>query len=77
MTLELGRPKIGGMDANLIIDKLGGTQAVATMCDVKPPSVSEWRRLGIPKSRLMYLRLLHPEVFDREEERPLIEEAAA
>lgn len=64
------------MDANLIIDNLGGTNAVATMCDVKPPSVSEWRRLGIPKSRLMYLRLLRPEVFEEEQDSTPREQAA-
>ena len=64
------------MDANLIIDNLGGTNAVATMCDVKPPSVSEWRRLGIPKSRLMYLRLLRPEVFEAEQDSTPREQAA-
>lgn len=46
-----------------IIDKLGGTSAVAKLCDVKPPSVSEWREKGIPKARLMYLRLAKPEAF--------------
>lgn len=51
------------MDANTIIDRLGGTSEVARMCKVKPPSVSEWRRDGIPEPRLMYLMLLRPDVF--------------
>lgn len=51
------------MDANKIIDSLGGTAEVARICDVKPPSVSEWRVVGIPHARLMYLRLLRPDVF--------------
>ncbi len=51
------------MDANQIIDSLGGTFAVARLCDVKPPSVSEWRRSGIPAARLQYLRLARPDVF--------------
>lgn len=46
------------------IDRLGGTSAVANLCDVKPPSVSEWRKEGIPKARLMFLRLARPEAFD-------------
>lgn len=46
-----------------IIDKLGGTSQVAKLCDVKPPSVSGWRNAGIPKSRLMYLRAIRPDVF--------------
>lgn len=51
------------MDASKIIDKLGGTAAVARLCKVKQPSVSEWRRYGIPRARLQYLELLRPDVF--------------
>lgn len=51
------------MTADQIIDALGGTFEVARICEVQPPSVSEWRRNGIPKARLMYLRLARPEVF--------------
>ena len=39
------------MDTNDLIDTLGGTNAVARMCDVKPPSVTEWRARGIPGDR--------------------------
>ena len=46
-----------------IIDALGGTSEVARLCEVQPPSVSEWRRLGIPKARLAFLRLARPAVF--------------
>lgn len=52
------------MDANQIIDALGGTAEVARLCHVKSPSVSEWRTNGIPPARLQYLRLLRPEVFE-------------
>jgi len=45
-----------------VIDRLGGTAAVARMCDIKPPSVSEWRRNGIPKPWLKFLRLARPDV---------------
>ena len=51
------------MDANQIIDALGGTFAVARLCNVRPPSVSEWRRTGIPEARLQFLRLARPDVF--------------
>lgn len=51
------------MDASEIIDALGGTSAVAKLCEVKAPSVSEWRKNGIPPARLQFLRLLRPEVF--------------
>lgn len=51
------------MDANQIIDALGGTNEVARLCEIKPPSVSEWRRDGIPHARLMFLKLARPDVF--------------
>jgi hypothetical protein len=49
-----------------IIDRLGGTTAVAALCQVRSPSVSEWRRVkvGIPASRRLYLELLNPQAFD-------------
>ena len=51
------------MDANIVIDKLGGTVAVAQLCEVTPGAVSQWRGAGIPKPRLMYLQLARPDVF--------------
>lgn len=56
------------MNANKIIDALGGTFRVAEMCEVRPPSVSDWRKNGIPRARLMFLRLARPEVFAELEE---------
>lgn len=50
--------------ANTVIDRLGGTSAVARLCECKPPSVHEWRINGIPKPRLQFLRLAHPEAFE-------------
>lgn len=46
-----------------IIDALGGTMAVAKICEVRGPSVSEWRYNGIPRARRQYLRLLYPRLF--------------
>lgn len=51
------------MSPGEIIDALGGTSEVARLCEVRPPSVSDWRHVGIPKARLMFLRLAKPEVF--------------
>lgn len=51
------------MEPSKIIDALGGTSAVAKLCKVRPPSVSEWRKNGIPAAREQYLRLLRPDVF--------------
>jgi hypothetical protein len=46
-----------------LIDALGGTAAVSRICQVKQPSVSQWREKGIPQARLMYLRVVRPDVF--------------
>ena len=48
-----------------IIDALGGTSATARLCEIDPASVSEWRKAGIPKARMMYLRLARPDVFKK------------
>ncbi|WGG48944.1 hypothetical protein [Rugamonas sp. DEMB1] len=48
-----------------IIDSLGGTSEVARLCEIQPPSVSEWRKNGIPKTQLKFLRLARPDVFLR------------
>ena len=47
-----------------IIELLGGTGAVADLCDIKPPSVSGWKRNGIPKAQMNYLRAIRPDVFN-------------
>ena len=49
-----------------IIDALGGTATVARLCRVKAPSVSDWRKNGIPDARRQYLELLRPDVFREE-----------
>jgi hypothetical protein len=46
-----------------IIDAIGGTGEVAKLCEVLPSAVSQWRTDGIPRARLMYLRLVRPDVF--------------
>ncbi len=45
--------------ATQIIDALGGTAAVARMFDLSMPSVSDWKKTGIPKARMMYLKVAH------------------
>lgn len=49
--------------ASQIIDTLGGTAAVAKLCQVKAPSVSDWRKHGIPAARRQFLQLLRPDAF--------------
>lgn len=51
------------MDANKVIDELGGTNAVAELCQITPQAVSQWREDGIPKAREMFLRAVRPDVF--------------
>lgn len=56
------KPEINVSD---VISRLGGTTAVAEIFGIEPPSVSEWKRRNhIPRARLMYLQLAHPDVFE-------------
>lgn len=64
------------MEATKIIDALGGTCAVAGMCQVTTGAVSQWRSSGIPAARLMYLRLLRPDVFPRESKKKPLKKIA-
>ena len=48
-----------------VIDLLGGTNKVAAICDIKPPSVSEWRKNGIPDGWRRFFELRNPEVFEK------------
>lgn len=43
--------------ATQIIDRLGGTAKVSRMFGLAMPSVSDWKRDGIPRSRMMFLKL--------------------
>ena len=45
--------------ASILVDYLGGTTAVALSLGIKPPSVSDWRKNGIPRSRVLELALVH------------------
>lgn len=51
------------MNPSAIIEALGGTFRVAELCEVRPPSVSDWKKNGIPRARLMFLRVIRPDVF--------------
>ncbi|CAG4900591.1 helix-turn-helix domain-containing protein [Paraburkholderia saeva] len=63
--------------ANTVIDRLGGTSAVARICECKPPSVHQWRTDGIPKPRLQFLRIAYPQAFEDLEEPTKAEQPAA
>lgn len=45
-----------------LIDRLGGTTKVASICKVRSQAVSRWRRDGIPPARFMYLEAIYPDV---------------
>jgi len=55
------------MDTNSseLIDLLGGTAAVAALCEITPGAVSQWRTSKITKARLMYLQLKRPGAFPK------------
>ncbi|MDW3683917.1 Cro/CI family transcriptional regulator [Cupriavidus sp. CV2] len=43
--------------ATELIECLGGTGAVAKLLGIKAPSVSDWKKTGIPRSRISELAL--------------------
>ena len=63
----LGMAIIVNMDkqelASYVIDSLGGTSAVARLCEIEPPSVTGWKTHGIPKPWIKYFRCVRPDVF--------------
>lgn len=51
-------------NAAKIIDALGGTAEAARLFEVRMPSVSAWRYHGIPKPRMMFLKVARPEALE-------------
>lgn len=49
-------------EANLVIDAMGGTSAVADIFSITTGAVSQWRTDGIPNSRLFSIRLLRKDL---------------
>lgn len=45
--------------ATKIIESLGDTAEVARLFDVRMASVSDWKKHGIPRARMMYLKVAH------------------
>ena len=48
--------------ATKVIDALGGTAEVARICQVRMPSVSDWKQKGIPQARMMFLRVVYADL---------------
>lgn len=42
-----------------VIDALGGTAAVARIFEIAMPSVTAWKEDGIPRARMMFLRVAY------------------
>lgn len=53
-----------------VIDRLGGTVALARMCGVSPPSASNWRKRGIPIERCVAIERANPAGVRRWDLRP-------
>jgi len=51
------------MDANTLIDALGGTSKVAEMCGLTTGAVSQWRTNGVPKAWVMFFKARRPDLF--------------
>lgn len=47
-----------------VIERLGGNAKTATLCEVSPAAVSQWRHNGIPKAQIKFLKAVRPEVFE-------------
>ena len=56
-------------EANRVIDGLGGTVAVAAMCEITTGAVSQWRDSGLPPSRRMYFKVIRPDLFEPPQEK--------
>jgi hypothetical protein len=50
--------------ASMLIDSLGGTKRVAALCSVRAPSISQWRRRGIPRPWALFFHAKYPDRFD-------------
>lgn len=51
-----------------VIKRLGGNAEAATLCEISPAAVSQWRHNGIPKAQLKFLKAVRPDVFEADPE---------
>lgn len=51
------------IEANRIIDAMGGTSSVAEIFSITTGAVSQWREDGIPDSRLFSIKLMRKDLF--------------
>ena len=55
--------KVTGTKEADIVEKMGGTTAVAKMYGMTTQNVSRWKRHGFPKSWLRVIKLERPDLF--------------
>lgn len=53
--------------ARSVVKALGGTCKTADFFDVRPGSVSEWLKKGLPKARLRHLQDIRPDLVPKVE----------
>ena len=53
---EAKKGRLSPQISNHIIDALGGTFEVSTLCGISPAAVSQWRNKGISRGYALYLR---------------------
>jgi DNA-binding transcriptional regulator Cro len=51
------------MDSSKIIDSFGGTGKLAKKLGLDKSSVSVWRKRGIPRAWVLYLKTVNPRIF--------------
>lgn len=52
------------MDVPAIVEEFGGTVALATLCEVNPSAVSQWKAKNhIPRAHVKFLRDRRPDLF--------------
>lgn len=54
---------LAAMSDSELIDKAGGTTAVARICGVTPAVVTNWKSRGIPTGWRKFLEVAVPKVF--------------
>lgn len=52
--------KVKADKADALINELGGVCATAKICEIATSSVVSWRKLGVPRARLMFLQVKFP-----------------
>ena len=56
---KIGVRRLDPVRSSKIIESLGGTSEVARLFGISAPSVTEWKKSGIPDYRLLVIQLKH------------------